>query len=205
MNTERTARNLCLSLETIPYLPFITDGELAERLEPEVIQALNLLERLNRAQGICSRCGGKCCAEMGCELFSPDLEGCPIADYRPLLCRFHYCEKFGPEHEGLITGLRDFFASAAADEEAESRVVLGLELNMLLYRACRKPDDPCPQLVENMRQIAAAAQRGEMSWEEAKEGFRREVETYRSIVNLSRAKSYREVGAFPLEKACGNM
>ncbi len=181
MNTERTARNLCQSLETLPCLPFVTDEELEERLELEVIQALNLLERLNQAQGICSGCGGKCCAEMGCELFSPELGGCPIADYRPLLCRFHYCEKFGPEHEGPIKRLRNLFAAAASHGEAESRVASGLELNMLLYRACRRPDDPCPHLVGNMRQIAAAARRGEMSWQEAKGKFREEVETYRSM------------------------
>ncbi len=181
MNTERIARKLCQNLERLPYLPFVTDEELGERLDPEVIQAFRLLESLNRAQGICYRCGGKCCHEMGCELFSPELGGCPIADYRPLLCRFHYCEKFGPEHEGLVKGLRDLFVSAAAHGEAESRVVLGLELNMLLYRACRKPDDHCPHLVENMRQIAAAAHRGEMSWQEAKGKFREEVETYRSM------------------------
>lgn len=181
MNTEKTARNLCRNLERLQYLPFVTDEEPEEQLELEVIQALNLLEGLNQAQAICSGCGGKCCQEMGCELFSPELEGCPIADYRPLLCRFHYCEKFGPEHEGLVKGLRDLFVSAAAHGEAGSRVALGLELNMLLYRACRKPDDPCPQLVENMRQIAAAARRGEMGWQEAKGKFRGEVETYMSM------------------------
>ena len=181
MNTERTARNLCQSLERLPYLPFVTDEELAACLEPEAIEAFSLLERLNRAQEICSQCGGKCCQEMGCELFSPELEGCPTADYRPLLCRFHYCEKFGPEHEGLVKGLRDLFVSAAAHGEAESKVTLGMALNMLLYRACRKPEDPCPPLVENMRQIASAAHRGEMSWQEAKGKFRDEVGTYRSM------------------------
>ena len=181
MNTERTARNLRRSLETLPYLPFVTDEELEKRLELEVIQALNLLEKLNQAQGICSGCKGKCCEEMGCELFFPELDSCPIADYRPLLCRFHYCEKFGAEHEGLIKMLRDLFASAASHGEAESRVSSALELNMLLYRACRKPDDHCPQVVENMRQIAAAARRGVMNWQEAKGRFRVEVETFRSM------------------------
>ena len=194
MNTEMTARNLYRSLETLPYLPFVTDEELGERLEPEVLQALSLLERLSQAEEICSRCRGKCCHEMECELFSPELEGCPIADYRPLLCRFHYCEKFSPEHEGLVKGLRDLFVSAASHGEAESRVVLGLELNMLLYRACRKPEDPCPPLVENIRQTATAAHRGEISWQEAKEKFRNEIETYRSKKWMERALLHAKEG-----------
>ena len=179
-NIERAALSLWRSLEGLPHLPFVTDEELELGLPPDVIRALDFLDCINKAQSICSRCGGKCCHEMGCELYAPEMGGCPIACYRPVLCRFHYCERFGHEHEGLVKGLRDLLLSAASHPEETSREASALELNVLLYRASRKPEDPCPQLVEDMHRIMDAARRGEMGWQQAKEKLTRGVETHRT-------------------------
>jgi hypothetical protein len=180
MKMERATQSLWRSIEQLPHLPFVIDKELEEGLEPQIVQALKLLDVLNLTERICSQCGGKCCHEMGCELFTRELGCCPISDYRPLLCRFHYCEKFGAEHEVLIKWLRDLFVSATSHGEAGSRAITALELNMLLFRACRASEAPCPQLVENLRQIVATARSGDISWQEAKEQLGKEVETYRS-------------------------
>lgn len=179
MEVDLLTQNLWRSVERLPHLPFVTDTELEDNLDLQIVQALRLLDGINRAQSICSQCGGQCCRDMGCELFTAELGCCPIADYRPLLCRFHYCEKFGPEHETLIKWLRDLFAAAASHGEAGSRAVGALELNLLLLRTCRGADDPCPQLLENMCHITAAARSGEIGWQQAREQLNQQVEAYR--------------------------
>lgn len=180
MEMERVAQNLWRSIEQLPHLPFVTDRELKDKLELQIVQALQLLDSLNQAQMICSQCGGKCCRDMGCELFISEIGCCPIADFRPLLCRFQFCEKFGSEHETLIKWLRDLFVSATSHGEAGSREARALELSLLLLRACRGPEDHCPQLIENMLQITALARSGAISWQEARGQLIKEVEVYRS-------------------------
>ena len=180
LDMDRLTQNLWHSIEQLPHLPFVTDTELEDNLDLQIVQALRLLDGLNLAQSICSQCGGQCCRDMGCDLFTAELGCCPIADYRPLLCRFHYCEKFGLEHETLIKWLRDLFGAATSLGEAGSRAVVALELNLLLLRTCRGADDPCPQLLWDMRQITAAACSGEISWQQAKEQLNQQVEVYRS-------------------------
>ena len=177
---DRQTENLWHGIEQLPHLPFVTDAELEENLDPQIVQALRLLDGLNQAQRICHQCGGKCCREMGCELFAAELGCCPIADYRPLICRFQFCEKFGSEHETLIKWLRDLFVSATSHGQAGSREVAALELGLLLLQACRGPEDHCPQLIENMRQITDLARSGAISWQQARGQLIREVEVYRS-------------------------
>jgi len=177
---EMATQNLWRSIEQLPHLPFVIDRELEEGLELQIVQALQLLDNLNLAQGICSQCGGKCCRDLGCDLFTPELGSCPIAEYRPLICRFHYCERFGSEQDVLIQWLRDLFTSATCHGEAGSRATTALELNMLMFRACKRSEDSCPQLVEKMGQIIAMARSEGISWQEAEEQLGREIEAYRS-------------------------
>lgn len=185
MEMNRPTQNLWHSIEQLPHLPFVTDAELEDKLDVQIVQVLRLLDGLNQAHSICSQCGGQCCRDMGCELFTPELGCCPIADYRPLICRFQFCEKFGSQHETLIKWLRDLFTSATGHGEAGSRAVRALELNLLLFQACRGADAPCPQLLQNICLITAAARSQEIGWQEARRQINQEVEAYRSAQDQS--------------------
>lgn len=172
---ERQAQALGACLARLPHLPFTTDEELRQVLEPDVTWALDLLDGLNLEQALCARCGGKCCRDMGCELFQPEQGGCPIARFRPILCRFQYCEQFGGEHEWLAKGLRDLVLATAAHLDGESREARALDLNVALYRASRRDTEPCPAPVQRIRRYAAAAYSGEIGWREAMERCGAEV------------------------------
>lgn len=180
MDKEQAVENLIGNIDKFPQLPFITDLELGELFGQEVDQAFQFLEMINEEEKICSSCGGRCCQQMGCEFFAPAFVGCPIHEYRPLLCRFHYCEKFGQHQKSLIRELSDIVVAGVSRLEAQRGAIAAIELNMLLYGECRKPEEPCPRLIEDISQIAADARGAEIDWEGAKRMLREEVQSYRS-------------------------
>ena len=167
-------------MDRFPQLPFITDLEIRKLFGQEVAQALESLEGVNKEREICFTCGGKCCQQMRCEFFDSAFEECPIHEYRPVLCRFHYCEEFGEDQTSLVRELLDIFVSGVAQLEAENGAIPSIELNMLLYSECRKPEVSCPPLIDDMRHIVAAASRGEVDRGKAKIMLREEVRSYRS-------------------------
>lgn len=181
MDKEKAIKNFGRNVKRFPQLPFIADLELEELFGQEVGRALEFLERIDREEKICSSCGGRCCRQMGCEFFAEDFGECPINDYRPLLCRFHYCEEFGGDQKSLIKELSDIFVEGISRLEAESGAISAIELNMLLYGACRNSEEPRPSLIEDIRQILAAANRGQIDWEGARRMLREEVQSYRSM------------------------
>ncbi len=180
MNVESANQNFVRNLYRFPQLPFITDLELRELFGQAVGQTLELLAGINEELEICSGCGGECCQQMGCEFFDDAFGGCPVHEYRPLLCRFHYCDKFGENQESLIRELLDIFVSGISRLEAENGSIPSVELNMLLYSACRKPEEPYPRLIDNIRHIVAAAKRGNVDRAKAITMLMEEVLSYRS-------------------------
>jgi hypothetical protein len=180
MNIEQAIENLTTNLDKFPQLPFVTDLEVREVFGQEVAQALEFLEGTNKEGRICYACGGKCCQQMGCEFFYQAFGGCPIHEYRPLLCRFHYCEKFGDDQKSLIIDLLDIFVSGVSRLEAESGALPSIEFNMLLYSACRKPEESYPHLIEDIHHIVAAAKKGEVDRQKAIMMLREEILSYRS-------------------------
>ena len=149
-------------------LPFITDAQIRECFGQEVSQALSFLDRFSAEQGICSSCGGRCCQEIKCELYLEDFEGCPIYDQRPLICRFHYCYRFGKEHKSLILELRDSCVDALDALPVDSPASRGLELNLDLYGVCRKPENLPPELVLEMRKVMEATRQKRLGLVEAR-------------------------------------
>ena len=177
MDKEQAIENLVRNIGNFPCLPFITDLELRQLFGEEVGQALEFMEAINRERKICSTCGGQCCRQMGCDFFVDGLGECPIYDLRPLICRFHYCDKFGEEHKSLIKELADVIVGGVSGLERQVGSVAAIELNMLLYAACRKGEEPLPDLIKDMRQIMAAAKEAKIDWEKAKRMFRDEVKS----------------------------
>ncbi len=148
--------------------PFITDVQVGELFGHEVSQALSFLDQLGAEQGICSSCGGNCCREIKCELYAADFASCPVYDHRPLVCRFHYCQRFGAEHEPLILELRDLCVDAINALPAGSPAWHGIELNLDLYGVCRQSAGPHPELVLEMGRVVEAARRENLSLGEAR-------------------------------------
>jgi hypothetical protein len=70
---------------------FPTDSEFEGLFGTQIAEATRMLARY--AAGICQACAGECCRRIECEFYSHRFETCPIYEYRPIKCRFYYCEK----------------------------------------------------------------------------------------------------------------
>jgi len=169
--------NLTEKAQGLSGLPFVTDAQIGELFGQKVSQALSFLDRFSAEKGICSSCGGRCCREIKCELYLEDFEGCPIYDRRPLICRFHYCHRFGKEHKPLILELRDLGVDAINAFPAGSPAWRGIELNLDLYGVCRKPENPPPELVLEMRKVMEATKQKKLGQVQVRNVLLRMIET----------------------------
>jgi len=96
-------------VEQLTRLPLVIDQEMKGLFGDEVASALVVLDRLNREKQICLHCDGKCCQKYGCEFYAPQLGWCPIFDMRPVICRFHFCERFQPAAGLMIKELSEIY------------------------------------------------------------------------------------------------
>ena len=71
--------------------PFITDFEFTQLVSAEILPAITALAQDEGARQTCLSCGGRCCREIECGFFSREFSLCPIFEYRPAKCRFHFC------------------------------------------------------------------------------------------------------------------
>lgn len=70
---------------------FLTDREFEILFGAQIAEATRMLAR--HATGICQSCAGECCRRIACEFYSDKFDNCSIHEYRPIKCRFYYCEK----------------------------------------------------------------------------------------------------------------
>lgn len=74
-----------------PFKVFLTDEEFEALFTAEIAALLCSLNEVSQQK--CAECGGKCCREAGCKLYSPRFTGCPIYEIRPRECRYHFCHQ----------------------------------------------------------------------------------------------------------------
>jgi hypothetical protein len=70
---------------------FPTDSEFESLFGAQIAEATRMLA--GHAAAICQSCAGECCRRIECEFYSDRFNSCPIHEYRPVKCRFYYCEK----------------------------------------------------------------------------------------------------------------
>ncbi len=70
---------------------FPTDVEFESLFGFQIAEATRMLA--GHAAAICQSCRGECCRRIECEFYSERFDSCPIHEYRPMKCRFYYCEK----------------------------------------------------------------------------------------------------------------
>jgi len=68
---------------------FLTHEKFGELFGAEISAITDVLNKAGAEK--CSTCGGKCCKDIGCRLYSEKFSGCPIYDIRPRECRYHFC------------------------------------------------------------------------------------------------------------------
>lgn len=150
----------------------LTDAEVGELFGPGTAAAMAFLDGHSRESGLCASCGGECCREIGCEVYSPLFEQCPIYDNRPLLCRFHFCHRFDEVDRGLVIALRDvFLACYTADHISRGTIARSMSVPPL--------ENGCPVLAANVEPVMDSVRDGRIAPGEGIEAIRVEVERYR--------------------------
>ena len=121
MNKKKAIASFTEHVEYLRHLPLITNSDMGKLFGVEVTTAVAELDRFNREEQICLRCQNRCCPACGCELYAPEFSQCPIYDFRPVLCRLHFCHRFNSAGRSVVVELSDiFFDSLLAAEQAGS-------------------------------------------------------------------------------------
>jgi hypothetical protein len=156
----------------------LTDEEVRELFGTDTAAALAAFDRYSEENRLCASCGGVCCSEIGCEVYSPRFEECPIHATRPLLCRFHFCHRFDVVDKTLVIALRDIFlACYTADQITSGTIARSMSVPPL--------ETACPALVANIEPLVEAVRNGRVTPQEGAGLIRMEVEHYRSHHTVS--------------------
>jgi len=120
MNLQKAITTFVERADHLARLYLVTDSELLQLYGEEVIAAVSELDRFDREEGICLRCGGQCCRDIGCELYAPQFNQCPIYEFRPIACRLHFCHLFNAADNSPALALRDVFLGSLSAEEVRT-------------------------------------------------------------------------------------
>lgn len=150
----------------------LTDEEVQDLFGRQTAAVMAAFDSYGREKGLCASCGGECCREIGCEVYSPLFEQCPIHDMRPLLCRFHFCHRFDAVDKGLVIALRDvFMACYTADQISRGTIARSMSVPPL--------ENGCSILAGNVQLIVESVRSGRLSPGEGVRRVRAEAKRYR--------------------------
>lgn len=172
MNKAKSIQTFLERVEQLTRLPLITDAEMNTLYGGEVTAALDGLAHLNEKEQFCQNCQTRCCPAVKCELYASQFNHCPIYEFRPPICRLHYCHRFFANGDTLLKELSDiFFDSLLTAERLSSSKVRLFDCPPLTI--C------CPDLVTATAQWMNSARDGTLDPEEGIRLIRQEAEKYR--------------------------
>jgi len=118
MDKKKAINSFLEYVDKLKRLPLITDSEILQLFGEEVTTTVAEIDRFNREGQICPNCQNRCCPVAGCELYAPEFGQCPIFEFRPVLCRLHFCHRFNDVGRSMVIELGDiFFDSLLAGEQ----------------------------------------------------------------------------------------
>ena len=126
MDKQKAIETFLDSVEKLTRLPLITDAEMDGLFGEEVAALLAELNRSNREEKVCQNCENRCCQAISCEFYIPEFDQCPIYDFRPAVCRLHFCHRFEIADNSVMKDLADVFFDSlvAADRNGSNKVRL---------------------------------------------------------------------------------
>jgi hypothetical protein len=173
MNKEKAVARFLEHVEQLSRLPLITDSEMYELYGEEVSAAVAEMDHINQEERFCPDCQSRCCPVCGCELYAPQFDQCPIYNFRPALCRLHFCHRFNTAGRSIVIELGDiFFDSLSAAEQAGIARVRLFESPPLAAHA--------PGLITATAPLMDAVRTGSLDPKHAKRLISQEAEKYQN-------------------------
>lgn len=173
MNKKKAVTRFIKHVEQLSRLPLITDSEIDKLYGEEVAAAVAEIDRINQKEQICLQCSSRCCLACGCELYTPQFDQCPIYNFRPVLCRLHFCHRFNEAGRSVIVELGDiFFDSLSAAEQVGSDKVRLFESPPLAIHAAG--------LIKVTAPLADAVRKGNLDPEHARKLIVQEAAKYQT-------------------------
>jgi hypothetical protein len=119
MDKEKAVNEFLQHIDRLVRLPLITDAEMDCLYGEEMAAAVAWLDNFNRQEKMCEHCQSRCCQTSGCELYAPQFRQCPIYDFRPVVCRLHFCRRFNERQNSLIREITDIFFDSLSTVERQ--------------------------------------------------------------------------------------
>jgi len=126
LNMDRAISRFLKNVEALSRLPFLTDADMLMIYGEEVMEASAEMDRINRENGICTRCTKRCCPLVHCELYDTGFSRCPVYIYRPAICRMHFCDKFAVGDSSFVREFADIYINALLEAKLEGSLKVDL-------------------------------------------------------------------------------
>jgi hypothetical protein len=117
LDIEEAVQGFLRNYESLVRLPLISDSEMSRLFGEGVASALAELGIFNQEEQLCLHCGGACCRLVRCELYLPEMGCCPLHQYRPVLCRMHFCTKYARTYPWLVKEIGDIYLESLITAE----------------------------------------------------------------------------------------
>lgn len=174
MNRDAAIASFVEHVEHLTRLPFFTAQEIQKVYGDEVAAALSELECISHEEQICQQCEANCCKEHDCELYAPHFSQCPIYDFRPAICRFHFCDKFQNSSRPIIKELSEIFlytlSTAAANGSASVKYFNPPPFGTI-----------APELIQRIKPLIEGVQAGNLKPEYCQRHIQEEVLKYHKL------------------------
>jgi hypothetical protein len=119
LNMDKAINRFLASVEGLSRLPFMTDSDMLLVYGEEVMESSAEMARYNYEAGLCSKCPKRCCPMVHCELYDASFSRCPVYDYRPAICRMHFCEKFSVGDSSFVREFADIYINSLLEAKLE--------------------------------------------------------------------------------------
>jgi len=189
INLDVAVRRFIENVDSLTRLPLISDSDYELLLGPQVVEASQVMSRINGAKNLCGGCQKRCCPIVKCELYNTRFSICPIFAYRPLVCRMHFCDRFVQEDRSFIGEFADVYLNSLIEAKVHGRKKVDLVDSPPFARYA-------PELLEALRPALEAFRSGRLEEKAALEAMGEEAARFRTPASFAeRIKETAEAAA----------
>jgi hypothetical protein len=126
LNLDKAVSRFLANADGLSRLPLMTDAEMLQIYGQEVMESSQEMANYNRQAQICLNCEKRCCLLVHCELYDTGFSQCPVYDYRPAICRMHFCDKFAIVNNSFVREFADVYINCLLEAKLEGSTKVDL-------------------------------------------------------------------------------